>query len=46
MTQHQHIIREMVRAQLLPGPQQEGLTADERRKVRNQLKALRKKHRR
>ncbi len=42
LTPAKRMIREMVRAQLLPAPMSDGLTEDERRKIRNKLKAARK----
>jgi hypothetical protein len=39
------MIRELIRAQLLPSQPSSGLTVDEHRKLRNRLKAQRKRHR-
>ncbi len=44
-TRHQALICEMIRAQLLPSRVNSGLTEAEHRKLRNALKALRRKHR-
>lgn len=42
LSPHAIIIRELKRAQLLPAPGTDGLSTDERRRVRNKLKAMRR----
>lgn len=44
-TRHAVVIRSLIHAQMLPAPGVDGLTADEHRKLRNKLKAMRRKQR-
>lgn len=44
-TPHALVIRGIIHAQTLPPPGVDGITEDERRAVRNKLKAMRKAHR-
>jgi hypothetical protein len=44
-TRHALVCRALIHAQMLPSPVGGGLTADEHRKLRNQLKAMRRSRR-